>query len=82
MKSMVMLRPNIKNLNLVPEPPKTGFNCAPAQIAKHWIQFQVEPIMFEPLLEFLNETSDYFFSEAEIKPRRWTAKNRFQLSSN
>ena len=31
---------------------KTGSNWASAQISKHWIQFQVEPTMFEPSLKF------------------------------
>ena len=32
------LRSNLKNLNCVAEPPKTGFNWAPAQISEHWTQ--------------------------------------------
>ena len=40
------LRPNLKFLNSISEPPKTGSNWAPAQISKHWIQFQMEPTMF------------------------------------
>ena len=31
---------------------KTYSNWAPAQIPKHWTQFQVEPTMFEPRLKF------------------------------
>jgi len=38
---------------------KTGSNWAPAQILKHWIQFHVEPTMFEPRLKF--ETRLKFF---------------------
>ena len=58
-------RPNIENLNPVVEPPKTESNWTPAQISKHWIQFQVEPTMFEPRLKFekrfKNSASDNFF---------------------
>ena len=38
---------DLKNLNRVAEPPKTG-----SQISKYYIQFQVEPTMFEPHLIF------------------------------
>ena len=38
--------------------------------------------MFEQRLEFFKFDLWSFLSEAEIKPRRWTAKNRFQLSAN
>ena len=31
--------PNLINLSRVSNPPKTGFNLAPAKIFKHWIQF-------------------------------------------
>ena len=42
---------HLKNLNHVAHPPKNSSNQAPAHISKHWIQFQVEPTMFEPLLK-------------------------------
>jgi len=35
--------PNLKNINRVAKPPKTGYEWAPAKISKHWIQIQVEP---------------------------------------
>ena len=47
------LRPNLKSLNRVIDPPKPGSNWAPAQSSKHWIQFQEEPTMFQPRLNFL-----------------------------
>ena len=45
-------RPNLKILKLIAEPPKTSSNWAAAQISNHWIQFQVEPTMFETRLKF------------------------------
>ena len=48
----ILLRPNSKNLNRVTEPPKTDSNWAQAIFLKHWIQFQVEPILFKPRLKF------------------------------
>ena len=46
-RMVVYQRPNLKKLNHVTDPSKTGFNLAPVQISKHWIQSQVEPTMFE-----------------------------------
>ena len=34
-----ILSPNLMNLSCISNPPKTGFNWAPASILKHWIQF-------------------------------------------
>ena len=45
-------RPNLKNLNLVAELPKTSSYWARAQILKHWIQYQMEPTMFMPRHKF------------------------------
>ena len=49
------LRPNLKNLNRVAEPPigNNRFNWAPARILKHLLKFPDKPTMFEPrLFEF------------------------------
>ena len=43
-------RPNLKNINLVAESLKIQVPISP--ISKHWIQFQVEPTMLEPRLQF------------------------------
>ena len=37
------------NLSQVSNPPKNGFNWAPAEILKHWIQFEVEVNIFNYL---------------------------------
>jgi hypothetical protein len=56
------------NLNCVAKPPKTGSNWAPAQISKHWIQFQVEQTMFEPRLKFLK------INEKKVNLINWFCK--------
>ena len=43
--------PNLIKLIRVWNPPKTGFNWAPALILKNVIQFLVDPTIFKPLLK-------------------------------
>ena len=71
----IELRPNFKNFNRVAETPKTGSNWAPTQILKHWIQFQMEPTMFEPHLKFIYKSKKGLFPlftkrmYSKIKPK-------------
>ena len=43
--------PNLKNLNRITEPQKK-IQLSAGSILKYWIQFQVEPTLFEPRLKF------------------------------
>ena len=56
------------NLSRASNPPKKGFNWAPALILKNWIKFKVEPTIFEPPLKY--------------KPRLKSPQKRFQLSAS